>query len=71
MKIFNRKKIHLLLIATGVLFTFAACEDIDEVPPMKDSTSGKTYKIPDPEPMNASDVAAFNSIRDEYEQATK
>lgn len=71
MKIINMRTLYILLISTCALFAFTACEDIDEVPPMKESTSGKIYKIPDPEPMNASDVAAFNSIRAEYEQATK
>lgn len=56
------------LIASQSILT--ACEDIDEVPPMKDSSTGKSYKIPDPVIMDAADVAAYEEIRDEYNRST-
>ncbi len=60
----------LLMLISAPLF-LPSCENIDEVPPYKETTSGKTYKIPDPEPMNSVDFETFNEIRDEYQQATK
>jgi len=51
--------------------TLCSCEEIDEVPPINESTTNKSYRIPDPEPMTSADVAAFNAIREEYQNATK
>ncbi len=47
-----------------------SCEGIDEVPPVNESTTDKSYRVPDPVPMTASDIADYNSIREEYEQST-
>lgn len=58
----------MALLAVQVALT--SCEDIEEVPPMKDSSAGKSYKIPDPVVMDAADVAAYESIRDEYNRST-
>lgn len=52
------------------LSALTSCEDIDEVPPMKDSSTGKTYKIPDPEVMDAGDRSVYDSIKDEYDRST-
>jgi len=37
---------------------------------MKDSSTGKTYKIPDPEVMDAGDRSVYDSIKDEYDRST-
>lgn len=50
--------------------SLTSCEDIDEVPPMKDSSAGKSYKLPDPVVMDAADNAMYESIRSEYNQST-
>lgn len=58
------------LVALGVgCASFCSCEKIEEVPPLNESTNNKVYRIPDPENMSASDIAAFNTIRDEYNAA--
>ncbi len=61
------------IIASAILGAcfLASCESIDELPPIKDSTSGKSYRIHEPEPMSSQDFAALNAISQEYEAATK
>lgn len=57
------------LAATSMLM-MCSCDHIDEVPPMKESTTNKSYKIPDPTPMTAADNAIYNEIRAEYQNGT-
>ncbi len=60
-----------LLISVPVLpLTMTSCEDIDEVPPRKDHSTGKSYKLPDPVVMDAADIADYESIKDEYDLST-
>lgn len=67
-----KKSIYIgIAIAALSVVGLTSCESIDEVPPYKESTTGKVYKIADPKPMTAQDVADFNAIRAEYEEATK
>lgn len=59
-----------VMVAFAGQMTLTSCEDIEEVPPMKDSSTGKSYKIPDPVVMDAADNAAYESIKDEYNKST-
>ncbi len=59
-----------VMVALSGQMTLTSCEDIEEIPPMKDSSTGKCYKIPDPVVMDAADNAAYESIKDEYNKST-
>lgn len=61
--------ILLVSVASGV--ALSSCEDIDEVPPYKESSSSKAYKLPDPTLMTPDETAEYNAIRAEYEAAIK
>lgn len=61
----------LILAVVGAGIVMGACEKVDEMPPYKESSASKAYKLPDPTVMTADEVAEFNAIKAEYEAATK
>lgn len=49
---------------------YAACEDIDELPPQSDTNFiNKTYKLPNPTVLTTEEVAEYNAIKAEYESS--
>lgn len=65
---------HLLPIMLGSIVTMmaTACGNEDEVPPRNEQTvTVKNYKMPDPTPLNNSDKATIDAIKDEYKKATE
>lgn len=65
-----KRYIFATIFTICIASCICSCENIDELPPIKESTSGKSYKLPDPQLMNAADHAAFEAIRAEYKAAT-
>lgn len=61
--------VMLTVMIAGV--ALSSCEKVDEVPPYKESSTSKAYKLPDPTLMTADETAEFNAIKAEYEAATK
>ncbi len=60
-----------LLCLTGIGLLFSSCEKYDEVPPINETTSNRTYYINPPSVMNPAETAEYNAIVAEYEAATK
>ncbi len=60
----------ILFVTLFSSFLYVACEDINELPPRTDSSSGKTYKMPDPVLLNAAEIAIVDQIREEYRNNT-
>lgn len=60
-----------LLCLTTVSTLFTSCEKYDEVPPINETTSNRTYYINPPSVMNPAETAEYNAIVAEYEAATK
>jgi hypothetical protein len=52
------------LVASTVLLT--TCDKVDEIPPITESTTNKTYRMPDPVPLSAEESALVEQIRQEY-----
>lgn len=63
--IFRYAMVTCLLFANCVYF---ACEDIDEVPPIKDRESSEMYKVADPVVLNADEIAIIDAIKQEYNE---
>ena len=69
-----KKKIYsgifmISLALSGAIY--AACEDIDELPPQSDTNFiNKTYKLPNPTVLTTEEVAEYNAIKAEkcYEE---
>ena len=61
----------LPLIAAAAAIAMSACEKVEEVPPYKESSYNKAYKLPDPTLMTPDETAEFNAIKAEYDAATK
>lgn len=61
--------VSLAVAVAGVVL--GACDKIDDVPPYKESSTSKAYKLPDPTTMTADETAEFNAIKAEYDAATK
>lgn len=57
------------VFATSILFS--SCEKYDEVPPIKETTSNRSYYINPPTAMTPSETAEYNAIVAEYDSATK
>ncbi len=74
MKLTRKYKIRNLAFVLFIIlfssFFYVACEDINELPPRTDSSSGKTYKMPDPVLLNAAEIAIVDQIREEYRNNT-
>lgn len=62
--------IALLCAAAGVGLCVTSCEKYDEVPPIKETTSNRTYYINPPTVMSPTETAEYNAIVAEYESAT-
>ena len=68
-----KKKIYsgifmISLALSGAIY--AACEDIDELPPQSDTNFiNKTYKLPNPTVLTTEEVAEYNAIKAEYESS--
>lgn len=62
--------IALLCVTMGTGVLFQSCEKYDEVPPINESTSNRTYYINPPTVMNTVETAEYNAIVREYEAAT-
>lgn len=56
-------------LGSGLLFT--SCEKYDEVPPINETTSNRTYYINPPTVMSPTETSEYNAIVAEYESATK
>lgn len=60
-----------ILIACMLLVSnvYSACEDIDEVPPRRESVGVMDYyKLPDPVVLNADETAVIDAVKEEYNQ---
>ena len=70
-----KKKIYsgifmISLALSGAIY--AACEDIDELPPQSDTNFiNKTYKLPNPTVLTTEEVAEYNAIKAEYESSIR
>ena len=64
-------RISILCLTVGSSLVFTGCEDYDEVPPIKESTTGKTYYVKPPTVMTPAETAEYNAIVAEYESSTK
>lgn len=64
-------RITIVCVAAGGPLLLTACENYNEVPPMKESTSNRTYYINPPTVMTPAETAEYNAIVAEYESATK
>ena len=62
-----RPGISLSIVTAGI--ALSSCEKVDEVPPYKESSSTKVYKLPDPTIMTAEETAELKAIKAEYEAA--
>ncbi len=62
--------VALLCVNMGAGLLFTACEKYDEVPPINESTTNRTYYINPPTVMSPSETAEYNAIVAEFESAT-
>ena len=61
----------ILCATLGSGFLFTSCEKYDEVPPINETTSNRTYYINPPTVMSPTETSEYNAIVAEYESATK
>lgn len=69
-----KRTIHYVIIlcfAACSASLLTACDNYDEVPPIKETTSNRTYYINPPSVMTPDEMAEYNDIVAEYEAATK
>ena len=59
----------LVPVAVIACMALGACEKVDDVPPYKESSTTKAYKLPEPTLMTADETAEFNAIKAAYEAA--
>ena len=65
-----KKKIYSGIFMISLAAIYAACEDIDELPPQSDTNFiNKTYKLPNPTVLTTEEVAEYNAIKAEYESS--
>lgn len=62
--------IALLCVSMGSALLFTSCEKYDEVPPINETTSNRTYYINPPTVMSPTETSEYNAIVAEYESAT-
>ncbi|WP_044063605.1 hypothetical protein [Hoylesella saccharolytica] len=66
------KSFSALLTVVAAIIFIASCDQPADVPPRKtESSSSKTYKMPDPEPLTPQEQVMINDVLNEYTDAVE